>query len=170
MEEVEPGASVWPTLVRLDITQAGKEEADCCTPVPERETVAGELVALLATEMLPVTLPEAVGSKLAFKEADCPGARVVPEATPLALKLAPETVTPEIVTLEFPLLVSVTARVLPEPTFTFPKFKLVGFAPSRALAAFTVRVAAPLVKLLTEFLTDTVNCAPVSVLAVAGVV
>jgi hypothetical protein len=85
--------------------------------------------------MLPVTLPEAVGSKLAVKEAVCPGLRVVPEGPPLTLKPAPETVTPEIVTLEVPLLVSVTARLLPDPTFTFPKLRLPGFAPSRKVAA-----------------------------------
>ncbi len=37
------------------------------TPVPERETIAGELVALLAVDMLPVTLPAAVGAKMALK-------------------------------------------------------------------------------------------------------
>jgi hypothetical protein len=37
-------------------------------------------------------------------------------------------------------------------------------------AAFTVRVAAPLVALPAELLTATVNCAPLSELVVAGVV
>src|SRR5260370_18170763 len=55
--------------------------------------------------------------------------------TPLALKPAPVTVTPEMVTLEFPLLVSVTGNPLLPPTFTLPKLRLVGLAPSRKVAA-----------------------------------
>jgi hypothetical protein len=70
--------------------------------------VSGEFVALLATETLPVALPAADGSNVAVKVAVCPGVRIVPEETPEALKPAPETVTLEIVTLEFPALVSVT--------------------------------------------------------------
>ncbi len=58
--------------------------------------------------------------------------------TPLALKPAPVTVTPEMVTLEFPLLVSVTGNPLLAPTFTLPKLRLVGFAPSRKVAATPV--------------------------------
>src|SRR5713226_3734127 len=55
--------------------------------------------------------------------------------TPLALKPAPVTVTPEMVTLEFPLLVSVTGNPLLPPTFTLPKLRLVGLAPSKNVAA-----------------------------------
>src|SRR2546427_9648004 len=58
--------------------------------------------------------------------------------TPLALKPAPVTVTPEMVTLEFPLLVSVTGNPLLPPTFTLPKLRLVGLAPSRNVAATPV--------------------------------
>src|SRR5712691_6762178 len=62
--------------------------------------------------------------------------------TPLALKPAPVTVTPEMVTLEFPLLVSVTGNPLLPPTFTLPKLRLVGFAPSRKVAAAPVPLRA----------------------------
>src|SRR5947209_19537251 len=58
--------------------------------------------------------------------------------TPLALKPAPVTVTPEMVTVEFPLLVSVTGNPLLPPTFTLPKLRLVGLAPSRKVAATPV--------------------------------
>jgi len=58
--------------------------------------------------------------------------------TPLALKPAPVTVTPEMVTLEFPLLVSVTGNPLLPPTFTLPKLRLVGLAPSKNVAATPV--------------------------------
>src|SRR5260370_885178 len=62
--------------------------------------------------------------------------------TPLALKPAPVTVTPEMVTLEFPLLVSVTGNPLLPPTFTLPKLRLVGLAPSRNVAATPVPLSA----------------------------
>src|SRR2546426_6981990 len=62
--------------------------------------------------------------------------------TPLALKPAPVTVTPEMVTLEFPLLVSVTGNPLLPPTFTLPKLRLVGLAPSKNVAATPVPLRA----------------------------
>ena len=40
----------------------------------------------------------------------------------------PEVLTLEMVTLELPLLVSVTPRELPPPRFTLPKLKLLGVA------------------------------------------
>jgi len=132
--------------------------------------VAGEFVALLVIVTLPVTLPVAAGAKVTFKVAVCPGVRIVPADTPLALKPAPEMLTFEIVTLELPELVSVTARVLLAPVFTLPKLKLVGLALSRSVAVFTVSVAALLLTLPAELLTMTVNCALLSAEVVAGVV
>ena len=167
--EVVPGASVCPTLARLDITQAGYA-ALCCTPLPERVTVAGEFVALLLAVTLPVMLPVAEGAKLTLKVAFCPGVRTVPVETPLTLKPAPDTLTPEIATLELPEFVRVTGRVLLVPVFTFPKFKFVGLALSRYVAAFTVSVAVLLVTLPVELLTTTLNCPPLSAVFVAGVV
>jgi hypothetical protein len=70
------------------------------------------------------------------------GVRVVPEVTPLALKPAPETVTLEMVTLEFPVFVKVTLEEPLPPTFTLPKLRLVGFAPSRKVAATPVPLRA----------------------------
>src|SRR3981081_1233361 len=63
---------------------------------------------------------------------------MVPDVTPLVLNPAPVTVTPEIVTLELPEFVSVTLNELVLPAFTFPKFKLVGFVPSRKVGATPV--------------------------------
>ena len=101
---------------------------DCVTPFPVKEIVAEELLALLATEMLPLALPAAVGAKVTFTVAVCPGVSVVLALTPLALYPVPEALTLEIVTLEFPLLVSVRPSELLPPTFTFPKLKLFGVA------------------------------------------
>jgi hypothetical protein len=90
MEEVVPGASVCPTRARLGDTQAGIAEVVGATPFPDKVIIVGEFVALLAAMMLPVTLPAAAGAKVTFNVVVCPGCRVVPEDTPLALKPAPE--------------------------------------------------------------------------------
>lgn len=167
IEERVPGASVFPTLLKLGDTHVVKLD---CTPVPVIEIVAGELVALLATVTLPVTLPVDVGAKVTFKAAVCPGARTVPEDTLRALNSAPEVLTPEIVTLELPEFVRVTPRVLVAPVSILPKPKLVGLALSERVAVFTVRTAELLVMLPAVLLTTTENCAPLSELVSAGVV
>ena len=89
---------------------------------------------------------------------------------PLAAYPAPERETFEIVTLEFPLFVNVTGRLLLLPIFTLEKFKLLRFALSMAVTAVTVSVAALLVTLPAAFVIVTVNCAPLSADVVAGVV
>ena len=66
------------------------------------------------------------------------GARVVPALTPLELNPVPVAVTLETVTFEFPVFVSVALKEPVPPTFTFPKLRLVGFAPSRKVAATPV--------------------------------
>ena len=99
-------------------------------PVPARETIVGELVALLDTETLPLAFPAVVGANATFNVAVWLGVRIVPALTPLALKPAPEAVTLEMVTLELPVFVRVAANVLLLPSLTFPKFKLVGLATS----------------------------------------
>jgi len=130
---------------------------------------SGEFVALLATEILPVTLPAAAGAKVAVKVAVCPGVRITPE-TPVALKPAPETVTLEIVTLELPAFVSVTDCVLLFGMVTLPKLKDDELELRRSDEALTVSIAALLVALPTPLLTATVNFALLSVAVSAGVV
>ena len=66
------------------------------------------------------------------------GIKIVPAATPEALKSAPVGTTLEIVTFEFPLFLSVTLDVLFWPTVTFPKLRLDGFAPRRRVDAVPV--------------------------------
>jgi hypothetical protein len=132
--------------------------------------VAGELLALLVTMTLPVKLPVTAGAKVTFRLAACPGTSICPANTPLALRPAPEMLTLETVTLEFPVLVSFVVRRLLPPTLTFPKFKLVGLALSSLVAALTVSVALLLVTLPAVLLTTTRNCAPLSAVVVTGVV
>jgi hypothetical protein len=100
--------------------------------------VAGEFDALLTTDTLPVAFPAAVGANATFSVIDWLGARIVPGAMPLALNPEPATVTVEIVTFELPLFISVAPKELLFPTFTLPKFKLVGFAPSSKVEATPV--------------------------------
>jgi hypothetical protein len=131
---------------------------------------SGEFVALLATDTLPVVFPALDGAKVVVNDAVCPGAMMSPEEMPVALNPAPEMVTLEIVTGEFPAFVSVTALVLLLDTFTFPKLKDDELELRRCVAAFTVSVAALLVALPALLLTATVNCALLSVVVSAGVV
>jgi len=93
--------------------------------------LVGEFVASLDIFTVPVTAPAAAGSNATVKVAVCEGSRTSPEDTPLVVNPAPPLVdTPEIVTLEFPLLVSVTVNELVVPLFTLPKLKLAGLAES----------------------------------------
>ena len=62
-----------------------------CTPAPLSATVGGVLLALLATDTLPVTLPVVVGAKVTLKEALCPAARVNGVAIPVVAKALPVT-------------------------------------------------------------------------------
>ena len=80
----------------------------CDTPVPESEIVSGEFVALLDTVTVPAELPADAGVNVALNVAVCPGVKIVPVGTPLAVKPAPEMLTLETVTLELPALVNVT--------------------------------------------------------------
>src|SRR5258706_144150 len=100
--------------------------------------IAGELVALLRTVTLPTAVPAAVGENATMSGVICFGVRSVPAVTPLGLNPIPTGVTLEIVTFEFPLFVSVVLREALLPTFTFPKPKFVGLAPSRRVVATPV--------------------------------
>jgi hypothetical protein len=132
--------------------------------------VAGELVASLVTVTLPVKVPVAEGEKVTLSVAVCAGARICPVDTPLAAYPAPEMLTFEMVTFEFPAFVNVTLSVLVLPIVTLPKDKLVGLALSKTVEELTVSVAVLLVALPALLLTTTVNCAPLSDDVVAGVV
>jgi hypothetical protein len=75
------------------------------------------------------------------------------------------------VILELPEFVKVTLRLLLLPTFTLLKLRLEALGVSApGAAALTVRVAALLVTLPAELVTNTVNCAPLAEVVSAGVV
>ena len=141
-----------------------------CAPVPDKLIETGEFAALLATVALPVMFPVAAGVKLTLNSTACPGDRIRPAETPVAVKPGPEMVTFAIVMLELPEFVKVTPNVLVLPELTLPKLKADVLTVSAPATALTVSVAAALVTLPAELLTVTVNCAPLSAPAVAGVV
>jgi hypothetical protein len=68
-----------------DTPQVGAPLVDCVTPLPLSGIVTGELLALLATDTLPLALPAAVGANVTFTVAVWPGVSVVFALTPLAL-------------------------------------------------------------------------------------
>src|SRR5437899_3668630 len=72
--------------------------------------VVGELAASLTSEMLPDTLPVAVGANCTLKVLDCPAARVSGNVSPLMLKPAPVKLPCAMVKLAPPELVKVKFR------------------------------------------------------------
>jgi hypothetical protein len=104
--------------------------------------VAGDPVALLATEMLPFTLPAVVGLNCTTRVMLWVGVSVTGAPPPVIEYPAPVKLICEIVTLELPVLVIVTFCVGEEvPVVTFPKLRPVGGLMPR------VRTAAILVPL-----------------------
>lgn len=124
-------------MVSFNFPQVGKALVDE-TPEPLRVATAGEFVALLATETLPDTLPADVGANETLRVADWLGVSIVLALKPLALNPAPKVVTPEMVTFEFPVFVTVTFCELLLPIFTFPKPRVVGLIASVNVAATPV--------------------------------
>ena len=107
-----------------------------CTPFPASEIDTA--FALLFTTTPPLALPAPVGEKFALSTAACPAATVVFAPTPVAENCDPLTATLEIVTSEFPVLVSVTACELLLPSNTSPKL-------SPELLGVSTRIAVTLV-------------------------
>jgi hypothetical protein len=101
--------------------------------VPDSGSPAGELVALLTTEMLPVTLPAIVGANVTLNPVFCPAARVWGRGRSLILKPVPVTVALERVTVAVPVFFRITGIVLLPPRMMFPKLVLVGFVLIRSV-------------------------------------
>jgi hypothetical protein len=110
-----------PTLTLPKLTLVGTTEICGCTPVPLREIVAGELVALLTTVTLPDREPAEAGAKLTLKDVDWPTARLSGSVIPPVLKPVPVSLICEMETLEFPVLEIVTFCAALEPVAKLPK-------------------------------------------------
>jgi hypothetical protein len=72
--------------------------------VPLRSTTKEESEALLAIEILPDSVPAALGLYVIVRLASCPAPKFVGTANPVTLTPVPDTVIPEIVTLPVPAL------------------------------------------------------------------
>ena len=122
-----------PTVTLPKLRLLGLElRAPGVTADPESGTLIVE--ALERTVTLPLTVPAEVGLKATVKLADCPAPREKGRLMPLTLKPVPLAVTPETVTLDPPVFVTVSDNVLVVPTVTLPKLKLLGVAPSEPAA------------------------------------
>jgi hypothetical protein len=99
--------------------------------VPLKEIVAGELVALLTTLILPATAPVAAGAKLALSAKLWPAARVTVPGKPVTLNPAPIAATCEMLTLSVPVFVNVKACDVELPTKIFPKVRLLALEESK---------------------------------------
>jgi hypothetical protein len=98
--------------------------------VPESEAVNVGLEALELTMMLPLALAADDGVNIALKVTLAPGFSESGRFSPLMLKPVPEAEACEIVTLAPPVLVNESIKVRVLPTWTFPKFRLLGLAVS----------------------------------------
>ena len=92
--------------------------------VPESETVKLGFEALLVMVRLPVGVPAVVGANTTLNDLLAPAARVKGNVRPVTLNPFPVAVACEIVTLDPPLLVTVSERVCVASTRTLPKLKL----------------------------------------------
>jgi hypothetical protein len=118
------------TLPKFSVELLNPRRRVDATPVPLKEIVSGEFGALLTNEIVPVTLPAALGAKTALNVVDWPAAMVTCAAIPEVLKPAPATVTEEIVTVALPPFLSVMVWELFVPVVTLPNAALVGVAVS----------------------------------------
>jgi hypothetical protein len=124
--------TLYPDTVEVLAIQLSATE--CCTgatPVPDRVTDAGDPVALLAIEMVPLAGPATVGLNTTDRVRFCEGDSVTGALPPVMEYPAPLKVIDEIVTLALPVLVTVTVCGAEEvPVVMLPKLRLVGLIPS----------------------------------------
>ena len=101
---------MYPTTV--DVLGVQLRLTECVTgvvvPAPDSVTLIGELAALLTTETAPEKVAADAGVNFTASVAVCPAPIASPAATPDAENPAPVAFTDEIVTVEFPPLVSTT--------------------------------------------------------------
>src|SRR5580700_979691 len=151
--------SVFPRLVRVTLNElvlstftvpkikpdgfASRREVRA-RPLPLTGMVSGEFGASLISETKPVTVPGAVGVNTALNVALLPDAITVGMLRPAILKLLPEILTREMVTLLFPVLLSLMVCELVSPMATLPRLALAGVADKRPS---TPAPLSPIVKL-----------------------
>jgi len=135
---------VTPTETLLKLTLDGVTLIAGCTPAPESAMVAGELVAVLTTVRLPVTLPTAVGAKLTLSDRLLPAARETDPDKPLTANSLPEIAADETVTAPVPVFVTVTDCEAELPTSVFAKLRLLVLLESKYVGAGAADFPVPL--------------------------
>jgi hypothetical protein len=143
--------------------------AECCadaTPVPDKLTVAGDPVALLAMVTIPVTLPAEDGLNCTPIVNFWDGESVTGVPAPLRVNPAPAMLIPEIVTLAFPVSVIVTFCVAAFPVVRLPKLKLDALNEIVAVAAIPFPLNATMLGEVGALLT--IDTLPVTLPAVCG--
>lgn len=115
---------------------------------------------------LPLSAPAAVGENTTPNVRLCPAVSVTGVPAPLRVKPVPVSVMLEIVTLEFPVFVTVTFCVEEEPAFTFPNVRLVELNDRVWEAATPVPLKAIVAGELGALLT--IDTVPLAVPAEAG--
>jgi hypothetical protein len=103
-------------------------------PVPARGIVRVGLDPFDVTVTLPLALPADSGAKVTLKVALCPAVSVAGVEMPLNVNPVPLIPTCEIVTVDPPVLVTVSDNACLLFTCTLPKSRLVGFAPIAPIA------------------------------------
>ena len=129
--------------------------------------VAGELLAVLVMVTLPERLPVVAGSNVTLNVVDCPAASVSGTVNPAALNPVPLSLICETVTLELPVLVTVTLCVVLVPVAMLPKLNDTGLAVSCKACATPVPASATTTGELGELFTSVTL--PAKLLADAGV-
>jgi hypothetical protein len=99
-------------------------------PVPESAMFSGEFFAFDTIEMLPLAEPPPVGENVAVKVTLWFAVRLIGRVNPVIENPPPETFACEMVTVDEPLLVKVSDKLVVLPTCTVPKARLEGFAAS----------------------------------------
>ena len=103
--------------------------------LPLSVTLAGEFVALLTIETLPLSVPAADGLNCTLNDTLCPTASVTGTVAPVTAKPVPLAAICETATEELPELVSVTSCVEVLPALTLPKLRLLGLTVSVCVEA-----------------------------------
>lgn len=120
-------ATTLPIAMGTGVAVSCPAEAD---PVPARGIVSVGLDPFEVTVTLPLALPADSGAKVTLKVALCPAVSVAGVEMPLNVNPVPLIPTWEIVTVDPPVLVTVSDRDCLLLTCTLPKLRLVGFAPN----------------------------------------
>jgi hypothetical protein len=112
-----------PVATEPKLTLPGFAVSWPCTPVPDKDTVAGDPAALLAMEIEPVAAPAADGVNVVLNDALAPAATVIGNA-PLVAKPVPDALAEVTVSVALPEFVNETVCVPVLPTLTLPKLTL----------------------------------------------